>query len=143
MNTRVLIRSSAFFMGVLGLAASFLPQEIIAHFGFKAEALCVLVVQVAGALYLGYAMLNWMARANLIGGIYSRPVATGNFLHFAVVAVVLSKAMMSGLRDVSVVIGLAAYSVFAVWFGLVLFARPFRVEEDKVDRTPTTSREDR
>jgi Na+-driven multidrug efflux pump len=132
MNTRLLMILSAVFTGSLGLGATFLPQEIIAHFGDNPEVLAVLLVKVAGALYLGFAFLNWMARGNLIGGIYSRPVAMGNFLHFAVVAVVLSKAMMAGSRDLAVVIGLVAYFAFAVWFGAVLFARPFRVEKGKV-----------
>jgi hypothetical protein len=70
-------------------------------------------------------MLNWMARANLIGGIYSRPVAMGNFLHFAMVAIALLKALLGGLRAQPILIGaVVVYSVFAVWFGLAVFTHP-------------------
>jgi hypothetical protein len=78
MNAKMLMSVSALFMTILGLGASFLPQEILAHYGSPTEGPGVLIIQIAGALYMGFAILNWMARANLIGGIYSRPVAFGS-----------------------------------------------------------------
>lgn len=128
MNTKLLMASSAAFMAILGLAASFLPQEIMVRLGSSPVGVGVLVVQVTGALYLGFAILNWMARTNLIGGVYGRPVALGNFLHFAVVTLALLKALMGGQRAPEVVVGAVVYSVFAVWFGLVLFTHPGRGE---------------
>jgi hypothetical protein len=68
-------------------------------------------------------MLNRMARANLIGGIYSRPVAVGNFLHFMVGALALLKEVLHGSRVEAVLAGAAVYSVFALWFGSVVFSR--------------------
>jgi len=118
---------SALFMAILGALASFLPQEILVYAGSHPEGFGVLVVQITGALYLGFAGLNWMARANLIGGIYSRPVALGNFLHFAVVGVVLLKALLAGQNAAEVVVGAVAYSAFAISFGLVLFTHPSQV----------------
>ena len=128
MNTKSLMGMSALFMAALGIAASFLPREIASYLGVRPEAYAVLIIQVAGALYLGFAMLNWMAKAVLIGGIYSRPVALGNFLHFAVVAIILAKALAGGLRTKEIAIGAAIYSPFALWFGLVLFAHPRKLE---------------
>jgi len=127
MNTKILMGASALFMAILGIVASFLPQEILAYAGSRPEGLGVLVVQITGALYLGFASLNWMARANLIGGIYSRPVALGNFFHFAIVGVVLLKALMAGQNTAEIVVGTAAYSAFAISFGLVLFTHPSQV----------------
>jgi hypothetical protein len=87
-------------------------------------------VQTCGALYLGFAVLNWMARGVLIGGIYSRPLALGNFLHFVVVTVTLVKVLFE-LR-LPLIIGLTvAYAVFAAWFGLVLFMHPRRAMESR------------
>ena len=124
MKTKALMSLSAILMAALGLAASFLPQEILSYFGAEPRSLGVLLIQIVGALYLGFAMLNWMARSNLIGGVYSRPVAMGNFLHFAVVAVTLLKALLSGTRAEILLVGAVVYSVFAVWFGLVVFTHP-------------------
>ncbi len=124
MNTRILMALSALLMALLGLGATFLPQEILAWFGASPAGPGVLLVQVVGALYLGFAMLNWMSRANRIGGIYNRPIAVGNLLHFAVVAITLLKAVAGGSRDIAVLGGLAVYVLFAVGFGLVVFTHP-------------------
>ena len=115
--------ASALFMGRIGLVLSFLPQEMLGMVGVPPVTALVVLVQVTGALYLGFAFLNWMARGVLIGGIYSRPVALGNFLHFAVVAATLLKAMTH--FDLPVVYALsAAYTMFAAWFAVVLFRSP-------------------
>ena len=127
MNTRILMGVSALFMAILGVVASFFPQEILAYSGSHPEGLGVLLIQISGAIYMGFAILNWMARANVIGGIYSRPVALGNFLHFAVAGVVLLKALIAGQKASEIVVGAVAYSGFAIWFGFVLFTHPSQV----------------
>jgi hypothetical protein len=124
MNTKLLMSLSALFMAAMGIVASFMPQEIAAHFGLQPDSHLALIIQITGALYLGFAILNWMAKAVLIGGVYSRPVALGNFLHFAVVAITLLRALAGGLRANEVIIGAGIYSLFALWFGLVLFTQP-------------------
>jgi hypothetical protein len=124
MNTKLLMSLSALFMAALGVIASFLPQEIAAHLGAPPSSQIVLMIQTGGALYLGFAILNWTAKAVLIGGIYSRPVALGNFLHFAVVSITLLRALLSGLRDHDIILGAIVYCFFGVWFGLVLFTHP-------------------
>jgi len=114
--------SSALVMAALGVTATFLPQEIIDALGGNGRTL-PLLVQVLGATYLGFAMLNWMAKESLIGGIYSRPVSMGNFLHFAVAGIALVKAVAAGERAVATLVCTAIYVVFAVAFGAVVFGR--------------------
>lgn len=123
MQTRILMTASALFMVVLGATASFLPEEILRYTGTVPAALINSVVQACGALYLGFAALNWMARGLLIGGIYGRPLALGNFLHFVVVAITLVKVLLE-LRLPIVIALTVIYAVFAAWFGLVLFTHP-------------------
>ena len=115
--------ASAAFMCALGLTSSFLPQELLRSLGTSVDTWSVLIVQVLGALYLGFALLNWGARGVLIGGIYSRPLAFGNFMHFAIVAITAVKLMFQ-LESTAVTILAAVYVVFGVWFGLVLFTHP-------------------
>ena len=115
---------SALFMAGLGVVASFLPQEIAAHFGAGPVSFVLLIIQIGGELYLGFAGINWMAKTVLIGGIYSRPVALGNFLHFAIGAITLLKALAGGFRANEIIVGAVIYSIFGVWFGLVLFRHP-------------------
>lgn len=111
-------------MALAGLAASFLPQELLGYAGMPADAVAQVAVQIAGALYLGFAMLNWMARANLIGGIYSRPVAVGNFSHFAIAAIALVKAAIAAQGQPAIVAAAVIYSVFALLFARVVFFHP-------------------
>jgi hypothetical protein len=124
MKTSMLMIASALFMAVLGLGASFLPREILSAWGARPEASGVLTLQITGALYLGFASLNWAARGNVIGGIYSRPVALGNFLHFAVVSIVLGKALIAGQNVPLLIVAATIYAAFAVWFGYILFTHP-------------------
>ena len=125
MRTSALMSSSALFMGILGIAASFMPQEILTHLGTMPNASAALLVQTVGALYLGFAILNWMARNVIIGGIYARPVALGNFLHFAMVSLTTGKAIATVAVGSRVLLAVCCvYMAFAVWFGLVLFTHP-------------------
>ena len=126
MNTKLLMRVSAIYLALLGAVASFLPQEVLTYSGVQSDqgAVAVLLIQVAGALYLGFAGLNWTAQANLIGGIYSKPVALANFTHFTVASIALLKGIAAGQREVQVLVGCAAYVLFAVAFAFVLFVNP-------------------
>lgn len=114
--------ASATCMALLGLGASFFPHEVLAYFGGRPEGTSVVLINVLGALYLGFAILNWMAREKLIGGIYSRPVALGNFVHFLAAALVLIKQLPTTASTPEYVIGTVAYSIFAGCFGYVVFA---------------------
>ncbi len=126
MQTKAIMIGSACFLMVLGLGATFAPQELLAAWGLPDQALAVLLVQAAGALYFGFALMNWMAKDVLIGGIYSRPVALGNFMHFFVMAGALVKALMVGQRSVVIWVGAVIYVVFAMLFGQVVFGDPLR-----------------
>ncbi len=129
MHSRALMIASAVFLAVLGFATSFLPEKVLGLHGTVPDTPTLLLVQMTGALYLGFAILNWTARGVLIGGIYARPVALGNFLHFAMVSVMLIKAaVVHGV--VQLAISATVFSVFAIWFGLVLFRPPNSVVRD-------------
>ena len=123
MHTRILMILSAAFMAIIGLAFSFMPQEVLGLHGTEPDTATVMLLQMGGAVYLGFAILNWAARGILIGGIYARPVALGNLLHFAMVAIMLIKAAF--VFGALPLIGSAiVFSVFAIWFGLVTFKPP-------------------
>jgi len=121
-DTKLLMITSAFFLGLMGIAGSFLPEEILALYTFKINTMSVLLVKITGALYLGFAVLNWMARGNIIGGIYSRPVALGNFFHFTIIAITLLKLTITNQATTLFITGGLLYSIFAISFGYILFA---------------------
>lgn len=118
------MRASAILLAALGAGATFLPDEILVRSGVAPMGFSVVLVQIAGALYLGFAFLNWMAQGNAIGGIYSRPVAVGNVGHFTIAGLALVKSMIAGQHDLEIVLGTMAYVVFAVLFAIIAFGRP-------------------
>jgi hypothetical protein len=124
MSTRFLLVASALVLATLGLAASFVPREILVFLGARPDPLMIVFVQLTGALYLGFAMLNWMGRGSLIGGIYGRPLVFGNFMHFMVAALALLKALLAGPRPPALVVAAALYWVFCLAFCWVSFTPP-------------------
>jgi len=124
MQTRILMLLSAAVMLVLGLLFTFAPREVLERVGGQAQPMVVLLTQATGGMYLGFAMMNWMARVSLIGGIYGRPIAMGNFLHFGIMTSALGKASFGAGRSSAILVAAAVYLAFAVWFGLVLFGDP-------------------
>jgi len=128
MKTRLILTASALFMALLGLAAIFLPQEILEKLHQTSVGPLPLLVQILGALYLGSATLNWMAKQSVIGGIYNRPLAMGNLVHFLVAAISLAKYVLAGYRDPAFLALAALYLLFAVAFANVAFTSPVKPE---------------
>jgi Na+-driven multidrug efflux pump len=128
MNTKLLMTTSALVMGIAGIALTFAPDDILGLFNpHDQSVLDKLVLQIIGALYFAFAMVNWTARANLIGGIYGRPIAIGNFTHFVVGALALMKGYAS--VDINIILLPAIFYVaFAVLFGIVFFTHPMKSE---------------
>ncbi|HEV8515672.1 MAG TPA: hypothetical protein VGQ59_20455 [Cyclobacteriaceae bacterium] len=126
MNTNLIMTASAIAMGFVGIGLTFLPEEVATVTGLLAES--KIILQIAGALYFGFAMINWMSKANLIGGIYNRPVAIGNAAHFLIAALALFK--FSPKSTVLIVVAIV-YSIFAIAFGSILFIHP--VKDSKTD----------
>jgi len=123
-NTKLLMTLSAVSLAIVGLACSFLPHEILSYFDITEPNLIPLIIQIIGALYLGFAILNWTAKANLIGGIYSKPVALGNFMHYVVSSLALFKFFMAHTDLKLILIPLIIYSIFALLFGKITFSSP-------------------
>lgn len=129
MNTKILMISSSAFLGLIGLILIFLPDEILANLSITSNPTSNLSFQLMGALYLGFAMLNWMAKGSRIGGIYNKPIAVGNFMHFAVGAFALVKIISKIQSHTEIVISLTVlYVVFAILFGYVFRTNPSKIE---------------
>lgn len=120
----LLMSMSASLNAVLGLAMSFAPHELAAASGHTDDALLSLVLQVLGALYLGTALANWMARHSLIGGIFGRPLALGNLAHFFIGALALAKAAPAQAWPAPVWLAAAIYGALAFSFGALVFRHP-------------------
>lgn len=125
MNTKILMTSSALFLGFIGILLSFLPNEIVEYLNLEPNIITVLFLKIMSALYLGFGILNGMAKGTLIGGIYNRPIAIGNLMHFGVGAIALVKIASKIQAHSEIIICLTAvYVIFAILFFYVFRTNP-------------------
>ena len=121
MNTRALMMASSIALAAGGVAASFAPAEVLAALHAPTTEPLPLLIQLMGALYFGFAIVNWTAKDSFIGGVYSRPLSLGNSLHFIVGTLTLLKFGLSKGFSVPLLVALAAYAAFAAGFGYLVF----------------------
>ena len=122
--TRFLMSASAVVLGAIGVFLLFAPDAASIAAGVAALPATMVIAQLIGVLYLGFAVLNWMSRGNTIGGIYARPLAVANVMHFASGAAVLVKALSRSAMPAAFWILAAAYVVFALAFSALLWRDP-------------------
>jgi len=120
-TSKIVLTASAVFLFGAGLALNFLPQEVAAGLGMAAASIAVLALQVLSAALLGMGFLNWLSKANPMGGIYSRPLALQNFLFFGVGAISLDRAVLHGTPLPAIQSAAALFTLFALAFGWLMF----------------------
>ena len=126
-------------MAIIGISASFIPHEILTFIGLPTNQPLPLLIQVIGAMYFAFAMLNWMSKGSIIGGIYNRPIAMANLTHFVIAGLALIKGVLANPSLSYVIWSIAIiYSIFAILFGIVAFKHP--VSKNKINNQ--TSREE-
>ncbi|MCE9619585.1 MAG: hypothetical protein K8R92_06725 [Planctomycetes bacterium] len=123
MNTKYLMVASSVALGAAGLAATFAPVELLGAMHGPTDQPLPVLVQVLGALYIGFAMVNWTAKGFVVGGIYSRPLTLGNFVHFTVGAIALLKHEYAIGFSGPLLFASMAYAIFAICFGYLVFGR--------------------
>ena len=125
MKTKLLMTSSALFCAIIGILLSFLPNEIAEYLNVEPTIITILFLKILSALYLGFGILNWMAKGTLIGGIYNRPIAIGNLMHFGVGAIALVKVISNIETHSEIIIFLTVfYVIFALLFAYVFKTNP-------------------
>jgi len=132
MNTKVLMTLSAIILALIGISLIFFPKEMLDYFELIVTDTLKLLMQIIGSFYFAFAMLNWMSRESIIGGIYNRPIAIANWTHFAIAGFALIKGILSNPSFSYIIwsIGII-YSIFAILFGILAFNHP--PSETKID----------
>jgi hypothetical protein len=130
MYTKIVMTTSALFLAIIGILFSFLPNEIMDYLSIESNTITMLFLNIMSALFLGFGILNWMAKGTLIGGIYNRPIAIGNFMHFGVGAIALVKVVSKIETHSGIIISLTAvYVVFAILFAYIFRTNPIKTEK--------------
>uniref|UniRef100_UPI004047A62D hypothetical protein n=1 Tax=Roseivirga sp. TaxID=1964215 RepID=UPI004047A62D len=126
MTTRLILIASALTLGILGITLTFFPQEVLHRFTQNYDSqFAPITLQLMGALYFGFAMINWTAKGTLVGGIYGRPIAIGNLAHYAIGALGLLKGYSSDANSGFLLLTIY-YVVFAMLFGFIFTKNPIK-----------------
>ncbi|WP_104418661.1 hypothetical protein [Neolewinella xylanilytica] len=105
-----------------GVLFTFLPEEVAGRLHANPDGAAVPIYQLLGAVYLGFAGLNWLSRRSKIGGMYGRPVVVANFAHaFVAVFAVGRLARLSGMTIPWM--ATVVYGIFAATFAFRLFRK--------------------
>lgn len=118
--------SSALVTGFLGIAATFFPHEMLQRLGYSDDAVLPLLIQLLGAMYLAFAILDWITKDSLIGGIYNRPIALANIVHYTSGALALAKGMFANPQAAILWPLTTVYWILAIAFAVVLFTSPVK-----------------
>jgi hypothetical protein len=121
MSTRTLMIISSFMLWLVGAFALFAPHELLAALNLQLTNPLPILIQLLGALYLSFALTNWIAKDSAVGGIYARPTSMGNFAHFTIGTFALAKFLITDGVNIPLFIGLIVYAVFAILFGWLVF----------------------
>jgi O-antigen/teichoic acid export membrane protein len=124
MNSKLAMTSASIVLGASGLLLIFLPQEMASTLEWSDDS--AVLLQLIGATYFGFAMLNWMARGTLVGGIYGRPIVIGNLTHFVIGASIMIKQAISNPSIVVLVVAAVVYIAFALIFGYMMTHHPIK-----------------
>jgi hypothetical protein len=108
-------------LGLAGIFALFAPDVLLAMLGVPMANPLSVLIQLMGALYFSMALMNWTAKDSAIGGIYARPVSLANFVHFFIGTLLLAKYVLSSEFNVSIVLMLVVYAIFAILFYWLVF----------------------
>tara|TARA_Y100001936_G_scaffold31058_1_gene29104 strand:- start:115 stop:543 length:429 start_codon:yes stop_codon:yes gene_type:complete len=124
--TKTLMIISALFLAVNGFGLSFFPNEISLLLTNDDNHIFILILQILGALYLGFSYINWMSKNSLIGGIYNKPLLIGNTLHFLTASMAMIKLVFKFENNSQLIISFTIiYCLFTLFFGYIFFSNPF------------------
>jgi len=116
MNTKTLMTVTSIVLALAGILALFVPDIVLSTLNTSVTPQPSPLAQLLGALYFGFALMNWTAKDSAIGGIYARPVSLGNFGHFFIGALLLFKAQLSQDFNLPFFLASLVYVIFAALF---------------------------
>ena len=123
--SKYLLIATTVFFGLLGIVLIFLPDELLVYYEIENHPMLALLCQLAGAIHFAIAMLNWMNKEKVIGGIYNRPLAVTNFTYLFIAGISAFKYVM-GVGEITSLVGVltAIYLLLGLLYLRLLFTHP-------------------
>lgn len=125
----LLMLASGWVMAAIGLVLTLAPKETALAMGYPNAGGVVLLVQLLGALYVGFAIVNWMGKTRLTVPAFGKSVAIGNFVHFTMAGFALLRAAYAA-HNMLLWGAAVIYAFFAACFGIVSFGGPYYRPKD-------------
>lgn len=133
MLTKLLSRASALTLFIAGLALLFAPDVLLPALvqGFPPAG--AWLGQLLAAAWLGVAVLTWLQRNAVLGGIYGRPTVLANAVLYFISAVSLLRALQDHAAAPVLWIAFVIAGVLAVGYWALLLRGPFGVRKAAED----------
>lgn len=112
---------TSLILALAGVLALFAPAVILALVHVTITAQLMVLIQLLGAFYFSFALMDWTAKDSAIGGIYARPVSLANFSHFLMGTLILGKHLSASEFNLPILLTTLVYAVFAVIFYWLVF----------------------
>ena len=122
MKARFILVVSAIVLLVFGLGFIISPQWTMELFDITVEPGGILMTQLLGAGFVGFAILNWMAR-NVTVYEDASPILWANFFMNSIGFVVALLQRLDGLGNAWSWVPVALYLLFALAFGYCILVR--------------------
>ena len=120
-SSKFLITTLAAFVFLQGIGTTFFSNEFIGLLSLQQHMLTTLIVQLLGAIQLGWGMLNYMCRNHKYGGIYGRPLLLANLAFLIVSGMAMLRLLLNGAIEpfypfllLTALYWLFAFSIFHV-----------------------------
>jgi hypothetical protein len=107
---------------LFGLAFLLIPDTLMSLYGVELSSIGVAISRLLGAAFLGVGTLRWLARNSKESG-FLKAVVLAAFIEDSIGFVVLLKAQLAGLTNVSGWSNVALYGLFALGFGYFQFQK--------------------
>lgn len=121
-------RASAILLLLGGVALLFAPDIILPYLIPDLPPAGAWLGQLLAAAWLALAILNWLSRSVLLGGIYGRPVVLSNGAFYFIAAMVLLDAVTRRGTPKTLWFLIIPIALFAGIYGWLLFRGP--IERD-------------
>ena len=125
MISPVVSRASAGVLAAGGVLLLFAPDEVMPALLPGASSAAQSLGQCLAAAWLAMAVLNWLQRNVVLGGIYGRPIVLANLTLYFVTAASLARPLLAGGMPQSLWVVFAPAAALALVYAALLFRGPF------------------
>ncbi|MCK6607649.1 MAG: hypothetical protein L6Q46_05005 [Flavobacterium sp.] len=94
MARKIIMLLSSVTLGISGIILSFALNLLLNLLNIRISDNVMTLIQILGALYFSFGVLNWMAKSSLVGGIYNRPIVLANLAHHFIGGLALLKGQL-------------------------------------------------